>query len=71
MIIHLLPQEMELMLKVAKKYRRKTGDLYNPSYIMLLLKERYEKRFEEDLAEVLDQKVREFEEQKAEKEGTI
>lgn len=64
MIVHFLPQEMELIIKMAKKYRRKTGDAYNPSYIMCLLKEKYELRLEDDLKEVLDIKLKEFKEGK-------
>ena len=67
MNIHFYPQEMELMLKKAKQYRKKTGDMYSVQYIMTLLTEKYERDLDQDLNEVMAEKVREYEEQQAEK----
>lgn len=66
MNVHFYPQEMELMLKKAKEYRKKTGDMYSTQYIMTLLTEKYERDLDKDLNEVMDEKVREYEERMAE-----
>lgn len=65
MEIHFLPQEMELMRKKAEKYRKKTGDNYSPFHIMSILTNKYERNLSKDLDEVMETKVREFEEEQA------
>lgn len=67
MIIHFLPQEMELMRKQAEKYRKRTGDNYSVFHIMSILTNKYERELEKDLDKVMDIKVREYEEEQAQK----
>lgn len=66
MQIHFYPQEKELMRKYAETYRKRTGDNYSVFYIMSLLSTKYERDLEKDLKEIMKQKVREFEENRAE-----
>lgn len=66
MQIHFYPQEKELMRKHAEIYRKKTGDNYSVFYIMSLLSTKYERDLEKDLKAIMQQKVREFEEKRAE-----
>lgn len=50
------------MSRIAKKFEEKTGEYYSIRFVMLLLAERYSERFEEDLKEIFDQKIRDHEE---------
>lgn len=64
MKITLLPQEKALLKQYAEEYRTKTGDNYSYFHMMSILTSFYEERFEKDLQEVMDIKLREFQEGK-------
>lgn len=65
MNIHLDPHELEIVRKKANKFKEDTGHEYSLKYIGLLLKERYAKRFLQDIDEVMEIKRREAEEKSA------
>ena len=56
------------MRKYAEQYYKKTGDHYSWFHIMSILVAEYEKRFDKDLKKVMNEKYREFEEEKAREE---
>lgn len=66
MIIHLWEQEKMLVKKYAESYKQQTGDDYSIYHILSILREHYEENLDKDLKEVMDIKVREFNENKGE-----
>lgn len=65
MHIHLNTAENHYMMKIAEEYQQKTGDRYSVKFICTLLEERYADNLEKDLDEILEEKVRLYEEAKA------
>lgn len=70
MWIHLTDVETEYVMTMAKKYLKKTGDHYSVKFILMLLSEKYSKSLKHDLDEVLEEKLRLHEEEKA-REGKL
>lgn len=62
MKITLQTQERLAVSRMAKEFEKKTGEYYSIRFVMLLLAERYSERFEEDLKDIFDQKIRDHEE---------
>ena len=52
-------------MNAAKKFEEQTGSNYSIRFVMLLLTERYQERFEQDITEIFDEKIRDEEERKA------
>lgn len=65
MNIHLDPHEMEIVRRKAEEFKRKTQKEYSWRYIGLLLREKYEKRFLQDIDKVMEIKTLEAKEEEA------
>ena len=63
MRISLEQHEMMLIDKLAAEFTKKTGERASRYYIIALLRLKYEDNFQKDLEQVLDQKLREIQEQ--------
>ena len=68
MKISLQPRERQHILNAAKKFEEQTGEKYSIRFVMLLLSEKYEDRFEKDIKDIFDEKVRIYEEEQARKQ---
>ena len=67
MKIHLAEQEKDLAIKYAQEYRKKTGDNYSLQFIITMLSRKYENNLALDLKTILDEKIRNWEEEQAKK----
>ena len=67
MKIHLAEQEKDLAIKYAQEYRKKTGDNYSLQFIITMLSRKYENNLALDLKTILDEKIRNWEEEQAQK----
>ena len=67
MKVQLQARERQFIINSAEEFERKTGEKYSIRFVMLLLTERYEDRFEQDIKEIFDEKIRAHEEEKARK----
>lgn len=67
MKISLQGRERQHILNAAQKFEEKTGEKYSIRFVMLLLSEKYEQRFEKDIDDIFDEKIRLHEEEIARK----
>lgn len=70
MRITLNKAEHALLREYGNKFRTQTGETYSTYYMMTLLSQIYSDRLDEDLATVLDEKLREQKEAQAEQQHT-
>lgn len=59
--------ERQAVLKAAKDFEEKTGEKYSIRFVMLLLIEKYEDRFDQDIQDIFDEKIRMHEEEQSRK----
>lgn len=71
MRITLNKAEHALLREYGTKFREKTNKTYSTYYMMLLLTQLYSDNLDTDLAKILDAKLLEEKEQRAEEYGTI
>lgn len=70
MRITLNKAEHALLREYGNKFRAQTSETYSTYYMMTLLSQIYSDRLDEDLASVLDEKLREQKETQAEQQHT-
>lgn len=70
MRITLNKAEHALLREYGNKFRTQTGETYSTYYMMTLLSQIYSDRLDEDLASVLNEKLREQKETQAEQQHT-
>lgn len=67
MKVQLQPRERQFIIDAAEAFERETGEKYSIRFVMLLLSEKLEERFEQDIKDIFKEKIRIHEEEQARK----